>query len=97
MTTGFLGVGNDEADAGHEMGQYLAMCIPAYYARHMGFKEDHRVQAALTVDAGISIRARKWDRRAFAEELKLMREAMPMTKSVFEKLRRQANSICWRR
>jgi antitoxin MazE len=46
-----------------------------------------QVQASMTVDGGIGIRAAKWDRNAFAQELESMREAMPMTDSVIEELR----------
>jgi antitoxin MazE len=48
------------------------------------------VQANLTVDGGISIRATRWDRSAFAHELESTREAMPMTESVMEELRQGA-------
>lgn len=48
------------------------------------------MQANLTVDGAISIRAAKWDRKAFAQELESTREAMPMTESVMEELRHGA-------
>jgi antitoxin MazE len=41
----------------------------------------------MTIDGGISIRAAKWDREAFASELRKFREAMPMGESVIEQLR----------
>ena len=56
----------------------------------MGLKDGDQVQVNFTVDGGISIRAAKWDRRAFAAELNSMREAMPMTDSVTDELRRGA-------
>lgn len=71
-------------------GNSLALRIPADYVRHAGLKEGDRVQANLTVDGGISIRAAKWDRGAFAQELESTREEMPMTESVIEELRRGA-------
>ncbi|MFJ1255819.1 AbrB/MazE/SpoVT family DNA-binding domain-containing protein [Cupriavidus sp. CuC1] len=68
----------------------LALRIPADYVRRAGLKEGDLVQANLTVDGGISIRAAKWDRKAFAQELESTREAMPMTESVMETLRHGA-------
>lgn len=68
-------------------GNSLALRIPADYVRHVGLKEGDQVHASMTVDGGLSIRAAKWDRNAFAQELELMREAMPMTDSVIEELR----------
>jgi antitoxin MazE len=69
-------------------GNSLAICIPADYVRHTGLKEGDQVQANVTVDGGISIRATRWDRYAFAEELNATRELMPMTDSVIDELRR---------
>ncbi|AQV92541.1 MazF family transcriptional regulator [Cupriavidus necator] len=71
-------------------GSSLALRIPAAYVRHLGLKEGDQVRANLTVDGGISIRVTRWDRNAFAQELASMREAMPMTESVIEELRRTA-------
>lgn len=71
-------------------GNSLALRIPADYVCHAGLKEGEQVQANLTVDGGVSIRAAKWDRGAFAQELEKMREAMPMTQPVTEALRRGA-------
>ena len=71
-------------------GNSLALRIPADYVRRLGIAEGDHVQANLTIDGGISIRAAKWDRGAFAEELERMREAMPMTEPVVEGMRREA-------
>lgn len=72
-------------------GNSLALRIPADYIRSIGLKEGDRVHASLTIDGGICIRAaKKWDRKAFARELKEFREAMPMGGSVIEELRRVA-------
>ncbi|CAN0622896.1 antitoxin MazE [Burkholderia multivorans] len=68
-------------------GNSLVLRIPADYVRHIGLKAGDHVQANLTVDGGISIRATKWNRNAFAQKLESMREAMPMTESVMEELR----------
>jgi antitoxin MazE len=71
-------------------GNSLALRIPAAYVRSIGIKEGDHVQANLNVDGGISIRAAKWDRKAFASELQKSRDAMRMGESVMEELRRGA-------
>ena len=71
-------------------GNSLALRIPADYARQTGLKEGDQVQTSLTADGGISIRPAKWDRKAFSNELKQAREAMPIGESVMEELRRGA-------
>jgi antitoxin MazE len=69
-------------------GNSLALRIPADYVRIIGIKKGDQVQTSITVDGGISIRPAKWDRKAFAGELKHARDAMPMGESVTEELRR---------
>jgi antitoxin MazE len=71
-------------------GNSLALRIPADYVRITGIKEGDQVQASITVDGGISIRPAKWDRKAFADDLKKSRDTMPMSESVIEELRRGA-------
>ncbi|WP_043357423.1 AbrB/MazE/SpoVT family DNA-binding domain-containing protein [Cupriavidus basilensis] len=73
-----------------KLGNSLALRIPADYVRLLGLKEGDRVQVTLTADGGINVCAAKWNRRAFAQELEAMRQAMPMTESVVEELRRRA-------
>lgn len=71
-------------------GNSLALRIPADYVRRAGIKEGDRVQASLTIDGGICIRAVKWNRKDFARDLEEMRAAMPMGESVMEELRHRA-------
>jgi antitoxin MazE len=71
-------------------GNSLALRIPADYVRIIGIKEGDQVQTSITVDGGISIRPAKWNRKAFADELRQSREGMPMGDSVIEELRRGA-------
>ncbi|WP_019937556.1 AbrB/MazE/SpoVT family DNA-binding domain-containing protein [Bordetella sp. FB-8] len=71
-------------------GNSLALRIPADYVRQAGIKEGDQVQASLTIDGGICIRAAKWNRQAFARDLEGMRAAMPMGESVIEELRHGA-------
>ena len=69
-------------------GNSLALRIPADYVRRIGLKEGDRVEASLTADGGLIIRPVKWDRPAFAQEVKAARDAMPMGTSVVDELRR---------
>ena len=71
-------------------GNSLAVRMPADYLRHTGLSAGDQVQASLTVDGGICLRPGKWDRRSFVEELAKTRDAMPMTESVMDELRRGA-------
>lgn len=69
-------------------GNSLALRLPAVFLRTFAIKEGDRVQVNITVDGSINIRAAKWDRKAFADELKIARDEMPMGQSVIEELRR---------
>ena len=69
-------------------GNSLALRIPAEYVRSMGIKEGDGVQACLTVDGGLTIRPATWNRKAFSRNLAAAREAMPLSKSVMDEVRR---------
>jgi antitoxin MazE len=71
-------------------GNSLALRIPADYVRRVGIKEGDHVEASLTIDGGINIRAAKWDRKSFASELETSRAAMLMGESGIEELRHGA-------
>lgn len=71
-------------------GNSLAMRLPAEVARRLGLREGDSVQAQLTDDSALTIRPKKWDRRAFAAELRAMQKDMPVTESVIEQMRREA-------
>ncbi|MGN6233120.1 MAG: AbrB/MazE/SpoVT family DNA-binding domain-containing protein [Trinickia sp.] len=71
-------------------GNSLALRLPAEYVRRIGVKEGDQVQASLTIDGGICLRANRWDRQAFSRELEKNRADMPMTESVMDELRRGA-------
>ena len=71
-------------------GNSLAVRIPAEYVRRVGLKDGDTVHASLTVDGALTIRADKWDRKAFAAELAQARQEMQMGSSVIEELRNQA-------
>lgn len=69
-------------------GNSLALRIPAEVVRCIGIKEGDRVEAYLTADGGLTIRAATWDRKTFAHELAAAREAMPVGPSVMDEVRR---------
>jgi antitoxin MazE len=71
-------------------GNSLALRIPAEFVRTIGIKEGDRVEISLTIDGAINIRAARWSRKAFADELQNLRDAMPEGVSVIEELRRGA-------
>jgi len=69
-------------------GNSLALRIPADVVRSFGLKEGDRLEASLTADGGLAIRPANWSRKAFASELAAVREAMPMSPSVMDEVRR---------
>jgi antitoxin MazE len=69
-------------------GNGLAVRLPADYVRRTGVKVGDTLQASLTIDGGLSIRAHQWDRKAFAQELSEACAKMPVGQSVIEELRR---------
>jgi antitoxin MazE len=69
-------------------GNSLALRIPTEYVRAIGIKEGDRMEARLTIDGGLALRAARWDRKAFARELEAARESMAMGHAVIEELRR---------
>lgn len=71
-------------------GNSLALRIPSEIVRQLGLHEGATVEAQITVDGSLSIRAAHWDRKAFALELNEARSAMPMGESVMDELRSRA-------
>lgn len=69
-------------------GNSLALRIPAEYVRHIGIKEGDSLEACLTADGGIALRPATWNRKAFAQELATALEAIPMSDSVMDEVRR---------
>jgi antitoxin MazE len=69
-------------------GNSLALRIPAEVVRSIGIKEGDSVEACLTVDGGLTIRPATWNRKEFAQELTVAREAIPMGQSVMNEVRR---------
>jgi antitoxin MazE len=68
-------------------GNSLALRLPSDLARQIGLKEGDLVQANLTADGALALRTEKWRRDAFAAELALAREGMPLGSSVIEEMR----------
>jgi antitoxin MazE len=71
-------------------GNSLAVRIPSEVVRQLGLREGTRVEAQLTVDGSLSIRPAPWNRKAFAQELRVARSVMPGLEPVVEELRREA-------
>ena len=71
-------------------GNSLAFRVPAEIVRRFGLREGDTVQAQITADGALTLKAVRWNRSAFADELAQAREALPMGKPVTEELRRGA-------
>lgn len=71
-------------------GNSLALRIPSNVVRQLGLREGAIVDAQITIDGALSIRAAQWDRKAFSQELADARSAMPMGDPVVQDLRRSA-------
>lgn len=71
-------------------GNSLAVRIPMEYIRRTGLKEGDTVQAMITADGAMTLRAEPWDRKAYAAELTQARLSMKMGTSVMDELRNGA-------
>ena len=63
-------------------GNSLALRIPSEVVRRLGLREGATVQAQLSIDGTLSIRPAQWNRRAFANELAEVRNAMPISEPI---------------
>lgn len=68
-------------------GNSLAVRIPMEYVRRAGLKEGDTIQATLSADGAMVLRAEPWDRKSFTAELNKTRQSMPMGASVMDELR----------
>lgn len=68
-------------------GNSLAVRIPMEYVRRAGLKEGDSIQATLSTDGAMVLRAEPWDRKAFTAELSKTRQSMKMGTSVMDELR----------
>lgn len=68
-------------------GNSLAVRIPMEHIRRTGLKEGDTVQASLSADGTMTIRAKPWDRKAFTAELSQTRQSMKLGTSVMDQLR----------
>lgn len=76
--------------ANSQSGNSLALRIPSEVVRRLGLREGATVQAQLSIDGTLSIRPAQWNRRAFANELTEVRNAMPISESVMQEVRSSA-------
>lgn len=65
----------------------LAFRVPAEVVRRFGLREGGTVPAQITADGALTIKAVRWNRSAFADELAQAREALPLSAPVTEELR----------
>ncbi|MHB8949291.1 MAG: AbrB/MazE/SpoVT family DNA-binding domain-containing protein [Rhodoferax sp.] len=71
-------------------GNSLAVRIPADYVRKIGVQEGDLLEARLGADGALSLKApAQWSRKAFAAEMTLKNELLPMGTSVIEQLRQE--------
>ena len=68
-------------------GNSLAMRLPAEVARRLGVREGDTLQARLTTDGAMTLRAASWNRRDFAAELAAVRDTLPLAPEVVRELR----------
>jgi antitoxin MazE len=71
-------------------GNSLAVRIPAEVVRRLGLREGATVQAQLTADGSFTLRAERFDRKAFAAELAVLRAAAPVGEPAVPQLRDEA-------
>ena len=72
-------------------GNSLAIRLPATYARRAGVNEGDTLVLEEAPDGTLTLRPiRRFDRRAFLEEVQKHTASMPMGKSVIEEMRRDA-------
>ena len=69
-------------------GNSLALRIPAEIVRRFALRDGDTVDAQVTLDGALTVRAGSWNRSAFADELAQMRATLPVGTSVIETLRR---------
>ncbi len=68
-------------------GNGLALRLPSEVVRRLGLREGATVQAQLGIDGTLSIRPAQWNRRAIANELTEVRNAVPISESVMQEVR----------
>jgi antitoxin MazE len=69
-------------------GNSLAVRLPAEMIRAAGWAEGDQIEAAISVDGGITLKPKAWDRATFVKEMRQARLAMKPGTSVIDELRR---------
>jgi len=71
-------------------GNSLAVRIPADYVRQIGVREGDLLEVRLGADGALSLKPpAQWNRKAFAAEMMLKNELLPVGSSVMEQLRQE--------
>lgn len=68
-------------------GNSLALRIPAEIVRRFGLRSGDTLDAQITLDGALTIRAATWSRTAFAAELERARDAIAQGTSTVEAMR----------
>ena len=68
-------------------GNYLVLCIPDAFIKEMRLKCSDRVEATLSSDGAIIIRAQKLDRKTLSKMARELRASMKMGTSVMDQIR----------
>ena len=68
-------------------GNYLALRIPAAFIKEMQLKCGDRVEATLSSDGALIIRAQKLDRKTLSKMARELRASMKMGTSVMDRIR----------
>lgn len=73
-------------------GNSLAIRLPKELVRAAGWAEGEYVDASMSVDGGISLKPKSWDRGTFLEEVRQARRTMKPGMSVINELRRESGN-----
>ena len=68
-------------------GNSLAFRVPAEVVRRFGLRAGDTVQAQITADGALTLKAVRWNRSAFALEVAQASEHLPMGTPVVDELR----------
>jgi antitoxin MazE len=68
-------------------GNYLALRIPAAFIKEIQLKDGDRVEATLSSDGALIIRAQKIDRKTLSKMARELRASMKMGTSVMDQIR----------
>lgn len=71
-------------------GNSLAVRIPTEFIRQTNLKDGDQLEIHIGADGSLCLQKNDWNRKAFAAELSLAQESLPIGYSVIDALRHQA-------